>query len=253
MTPETAIRWHRKGFKAIYWTRKSRRKKRGRSAVAPEVRRLIRAMSRANSLWGAPRIHGELLRLGIEISETSVSKYMARDGTPPSQAWRTFLENHIRELVSIDFLTVPTLSFRVLFVSVVLSHNRRRVVHFNVTDSPTAKWTSLQIVQAFPWDTTPRYLLRDRDCTYGQEFVGRVRSMGIEEVKIAPRSGESQQHFPEEAPDSFCGELHLLNWMVISMGLLLGSLTIAGLSALGAAETLFFPHLAVSLILSARG
>ncbi len=187
VTPETVIRWHRKGFKA-YWTRKSRGKKRGRPAVAPEVRRLIRAMSRANPLWGAPRIHGELLKLGIEISETSVSKYMARGGKPPAQAWRTFLENHIGELVSIDFLTVPTLSFRVLFVFVVLAHNRRRVVHFNVTDSPTAKWTSLQIVQAFPWDTAPRYLLRDRDCTYGKDFVSRVRSMGIEKVKIAPRS-----------------------------------------------------------------
>ena len=187
VTPETVIRWHRKGFKA-YWTRKSRGKNRGRPAVAPEVRRLIRMMSQANPLWGAPRIHGELLKLGIEISETSVSKYMARGGKPPSQAWRTFLENHLRELVSIGFLTEPTLSFRVLFVFVVLAHNRRRVVHFNVTDSPTAKWTSLQILQAFPWDTAPRYLLRDRDCTYGQEFVHRVRSLGIEEVKIAPRS-----------------------------------------------------------------
>ncbi len=145
-------------------------------------------MSRANPLWGAPRIHGELLKLGIEISQASVSKYMVRGGKPPSQAWRTLLENHISELVSIDFLTVPTLSFRVLFVFVVLANERRRVVHFNVTDSPTAEWTSLQILQAFPWDNAPRYLLRDRDCTYGQEFVHRVRAMGIQEVKIAPRS-----------------------------------------------------------------
>ena len=135
-----------------------------------EIRRLIRTMSRANPLWGAPRIHGELLKLGIEISQASVSKYKVRGRKPPSQAWRTFLENHISELVSIDFLTVPTLSFRVLFVFVVLAHNRRRVVHFNVTDSPTSHWTSFQILQAFPWDTAPRYLLRDRDCTYGQEF-----------------------------------------------------------------------------------
>jgi len=156
--------------------------------VAPEVRRLIRTMSQANPLWGAPRIHGELLKLGIEISQASISKYMIRGGKPPSQAWRTFLENHVGELVSIDFLTVPTLSFRVLFVFVVLAHERRRVVHFNVTGSPTAEWTSLQILQAFPWDSAPRYLLRDRDCTYGQAFVRRVQAMGIKEVKIAPRS-----------------------------------------------------------------
>ena len=156
--------------------------------MAPEVRKLIRTMSQANPLWGAPRIHGELRKLGIKISQASVSKYMVRGGKPPSQAWKTFLENHIGELVSIDFLTVPTLSFRVLFVFVVLAHERRRVVHFNVTDSPTAKWASLQILQAFPWDSAPRYLLRDRDCTYGQGFVRRVRSMGIKEVKIAPRS-----------------------------------------------------------------
>ena len=145
-------------------------------------------MSQANPLWGAPRIHGELLKLGIEISQASISKYMIRGGKPPSQAWRTFLENHVGELVSIDFLTVPTLSFRVLCVFVVLAHERRRVVHFNVTDSPTAEWTSLQILQAFPWDSAPRYLLRDRDCTYGQAFVRRVQAMGIKEVKIAPRS-----------------------------------------------------------------
>jgi len=185
--PETVIRWHRQGFKR-YWTWKSRRKKRGRPPVAPEVRNLIRAMSQANPLWGAPRIHGELLKLGIEISQVSISKYMVRGRKPPSQEWRTFLENHIGELVSIDFLTVPTLSFRVLFVFVVLAHERRRVVHFNVTDSPTAKWTALQILQAFPWDCAPRYLLCDRDGVYGHEFISTVRSMRIREVKIAPRS-----------------------------------------------------------------
>ena len=185
--PETVIGWHRKGFKQ-YWKWKSRRKKRGRPSVPLELRRLIRTMSRANPLWGAPRIHGELLKLGIEISQASISKYMVRGGKPSSQAWRTFLENHVGEVVSIDFLTVPTLSFQVLFVFVVLAHDRRRVVQFNVTDSPTAEWTSLQILQAFPWDSAPRYLLRDRDCTYGQAFVTRVQAMGIKEVKIAPRS-----------------------------------------------------------------
>jgi len=126
--------------------------------------------------------------LGIVISQTTVSKYMDRTGKPSSQTWKTFLDNHLKELVSIDFFTVPTLTFQVLYVFVVLSHQRRRVIHFNVTRSPSAKWTALQIVQAFPWDTAPRYLLRDRDGAYGHEFVRRMDSLGIEEVKIAPRS-----------------------------------------------------------------
>ena len=156
--------------------------------MAPEVRNLIRRMSLANPLWGAPRIHGELLKLGIEVSQASVSKYMVPRKKPPSQAWRTFLTNHLGELVSIDFLIVPTLTFRVLFVFVVLAHDRRRVVHFNVTDSPSALWTSYQIIQASPWDSAPRYVLRDRDCVYGHLFTRTLRSMGIQEVKIAPRS-----------------------------------------------------------------
>ena len=185
--PETVIRWHRKGFR-LYWTWKSRRTGQGRPAVSPEVRELIRTMSRANRLWGAPRLHGELLKLGIEISQAAVSKYMARHRKPPSQSWRTFLDNHVRNLVSVDFFTVTTVTFRVLFVFVVLAHDRRRVVHFNVTDSPSAKWTAQQIVEAFPWDTAPRYLLRDRDGIYGHEFTSRVDHMGIKEVKTAPRS-----------------------------------------------------------------
>ena len=163
-------------------------------------------------MWGAPRIHGELLKLGIEVSQASVSKYIVRREKPPSQAWRTFLTNHIGELVSIDFLTVPTLSFRVLFVFVVLAHDRRRVVHFNVTDSPTAHWTSLQILQAFPWDSAPRYLLRDRDCVYGQLFTGTLRFMSIREVKIAPR-------FPWQNPyvERFIGTLRrdCLNHVIV--------------------------------------
>ena len=185
--PETVIGLHRKGFR-LYWRLKSRGARRGRPAVPGEVQKLIRKMSQANPLWGAPRIHGELLKLGIEISQPAVSKHMVRTGKGPSQSWRTFLDNHLKELVSIDFFTVPTLTFQVLFVFVVLSHERRRVVHFNVTQSPTAKWTALQVIQAFPWDTAPRYLIRDRDGTYGHNFVQRVRSMGIKEVRIAPRS-----------------------------------------------------------------
>ncbi len=184
--PATVVRWHRQGFK-YYWAWKSRHKG-GRPTVAPEVRDLIRRMSRANPLWGAPRIHGELLKLGINISQATVGKYMVRHPKPPSQTWRTFLDNHVGNLVSVDFFTVFTVTFKVLFVFVVLAHDRRRVVHFNVTGSPTAKWAGQQIVEAFPWDTAPRYLLRDRDGTYGLEFFDRVRSMGISEVKTAARS-----------------------------------------------------------------
>jgi len=185
--PETVIRWHRQGFR-LYWARKSRRNGRGRPAVASEIRELIRKMSQANLRWGAPRVHGELLKLGIDISQAAVSKYMIRHRKPPSQGWRTFLDNHVGDLVSIDFFTVPTATFRVLFVFVILAHERRRVIHFNVTDSPSAEWTAQQILEAFPWDTAPRYLLRDRDSIYGHEFTNRVGHMDIKEVKTAPRS-----------------------------------------------------------------
>jgi len=185
--PDTVIRWHRKGFR-LYWTWGSRRKRKGRPGIAPDIRDLIRKISRANPLWGAPRIHGALQKLGIEISQAAVSKYMLRHRDPPSQTWKTFLNNHMDNLVSIDFFTVPTLTFRVLFVFVVLAHDRRRVVHFNVTESPTAKSTAQQIVEAFPWDSAPQYLLGDRDGIYGTGFSKRVQSMGIREVKSAPRS-----------------------------------------------------------------
>ena len=144
-------------------------------------------MSGANPLWGAPRIHGELQKLGVEISQAAVSKYMVRHRRPP-QTWRTFLDNHLRSLVSVDFFTVPTVTFKLLFVFVVLAHHRRRVVHCTVTDAPTAAWTAQQLVEAFPWDTAPRYLLRDRDGLYGVGFSSRVHSLGIREVKTAPRS-----------------------------------------------------------------
>ncbi len=185
--PATVIRWQRSGFK-LFWTWKSHRNGPGRPSVSPEVRALIRQMSRANPLWGAPRIHGELQKLGIEIAQATVSKYVVRPNRPPSQTWRTFLDNHIRSLVSVDFFTVPTVTFKVLFVFVVLAHHRRRVVHCNVTDAPSAAWTAQQIVEAFPWETAPRYLLRDRDAVYGVVFSSRVQALGIREVKAAPRS-----------------------------------------------------------------
>ena len=134
----------------------------GRPAVSCEIRDLIRRMSRENVLWGAPHIHGELLKLGIEISENTVAKYMVRRRKPPSQTWRTFLDNHVKNLVSVDFFTVPTIRFQVLYVFLVLAHDRRRVVHFNVTAHPTAEWTAQQLREAFPFDQVPRYLLRDR-------------------------------------------------------------------------------------------
>jgi putative transposase len=145
-------------------------------------------MAEANVGWGAPRIHGELLKLGIEVSERTVSRLMPKRNTNPSQTWRTFLDNHVRDLVSIDFFTVPTARFRVLFVFIVLSHERRRVVHFNITEHPTAEWAAQQIVEAFPDDLAPRYLIRDRDGIYGKYFQHRVQGMGIQQVRTAPRS-----------------------------------------------------------------
>jgi putative transposase len=131
---------------------------------------------------------GNSKTLGIEISQAAVSKYLVRHRRPPSQTWRTFLDNHLGNLVSVDFFVVPTVLFKVLFVFVVLAHERRRVVHINVTDAPTAQWTAQQLVEAFPWETAPRYLLRDRDAVYGVAFSSRVQTMGIHEVKTAPRS-----------------------------------------------------------------
>jgi putative transposase len=185
--PETVIAWHRQTFR-FYWRWLSRRKSIGRPRVSAEVRTLIKQMTQANPLWGAPRIHGQLLKLGIDISERSVSRLMPKVRNPPSQTWRTFLDNHFRELVSIDFLTVPTATFRVLYVLVVLAHDRRRVVHFNVTEHPTAVWTAQQIIEAFPEETAPRFLLRDRDRIYGEEFRRRMAGMRIEEVMTAPHS-----------------------------------------------------------------
>jgi putative transposase len=185
--PETVLRWHRQGFR-LYWRWKSRGQKHGRPFIDPAIKELIRNMSQANPLWGAPRIHGELLKLDIHISQATVSKYMVRNQGPPSQVWRTFLNNHVLDLASIDFFTVPTATFRVLYVFLVLSHERRSVLHFAVTAHPTAEWTAQQIVEFFPYDRAPRYLMRDRDRIYGREFQQRVARMGIEQVCTAPRS-----------------------------------------------------------------
>src|SRR4051794_37229370 len=185
--PDTVIAWHRKAFRK-FWTWKVRQGRPGRPAVSADIRALIRRTSGENPGWGAPRIHGELLKLGLDIGETSVSKYLVRIRKPPSQTWRTFLENHLQSLVSVDFFTVPTIRFQILYVFLVLAHERRRIVHFAVTAHPTAEWTAQQLREAFPWESAPRYLLRDRDRIFGKEFVDQVKAMGIKQVLSAPRA-----------------------------------------------------------------
>ena len=183
--PETVVLWHRQGFR-YYWRWKSRH--RGRPKADPETRELIRRMCGAHPLWGAPRVHGELLKLGIEVSETTVSKYMTKHRGPPSQNWRTFLQNHAKELIALEFFTVPTATFRVLFVLVILSHDRRRILHFNVTEHPTAAWTARQLLEACGAHDAPRFLVRDRDAIYGETFRRQVTALKFQEVPTAPRS-----------------------------------------------------------------
>ncbi len=185
--PETVVRWHQQGFK-LYWRWKSRSRKPGRPKIDAEIRKLIRRMSLENPFWGTPRIQSELRLLGYEASKATVDKYKIRHRKPPSQTWRTFLDNHVRDIVAVDFFTVPTATFRMLFCFIVLRHHRRMVVHFNATAHPTAEWTAQQVVEAFPKDHAPRFLIRDRDSVYGAFFRRRVKHMGIEEVVIAYRS-----------------------------------------------------------------
>ena len=190
--PETVIRWHRMGFR-LYWRWKSRSRG-GRPKVPLEIRRLIREMSLANRLWGAPRIHGELLKLGIEVAQSTVAKYMARSGRGRSQTWKTFLRNHAAGIGAMDFLIVPTVGFRLLFVLVILRHQRRRLISLSVTTNPTAEWIARQITEAFPWDEAPDYLIRDRDASYGQAVTKRLAAMGIRDHPTAPRSPWQNGH-----------------------------------------------------------
>jgi len=183
--PDTVVRWQRDRFRR-HWARKSRC--RGRPRIEPSVRALIRRMCRANSLWGAPRIHGELSKLGVNVSEATVSKYMIRDKRPPSQTWRSFLENHAKDIIAVDFLTVPTATFRVLFVLVILSHDRRKILHTNTAEHPTAIWTARQLLEAIGTDDLPTYLLHDRDAIFGAVFKCQAASAGLREVITAPRS-----------------------------------------------------------------
>ncbi len=189
VNPDTVIRWHRMGFK-LFWRWKSWVNTRGRPPIKPEVIVLIRRMSQENHTWGVPRIQSELRLLGYDVAESTVAKYMTRRRYgPPSQSWRAFLKNHLRHTAACDFFVVPTATFQLLFCFIVLAHDRRRIVHFNVTRHPTADWTVQQVVEAFPGDAlVPRYLLRDRDSIYGAYFRARVKGMSIREIVTAPRS-----------------------------------------------------------------
>jgi len=209
--PETVISWQQKRFKR-YWWRLSQSKGPGRPRVSSEIRTLISNMAAANPLWGAPRVHGELLKLGYEISERTVSRLMPKNDNKPSQTWTTFLRNHVGQMVSIDFFTVATVRLHVLYVFVILAHDRRRVLHFNVTEHPTAVWAAQQIIEAFPEDGAPRYLLRDRDGIYGHCFTTRIEGMGIEQVRITARS-PWQNCYVERAIGSIRREC--LNHMIV--------------------------------------
>src|SRR5882672_6798211 len=190
--PETVIRWHRTGFR-LHWRWKSRSRG-GRPKIPGEIRRLIREMSLANRLWGAPRIHGELLKLGIEVSQSTVAKYMASSGRRRSQSWKTFLHNHAAGIGAMDFLIVPTVGFKLLFVLVILRHERRRLISLNVTANPTAEWIAHQITDAFPWNEAPDYLIRDRDASYGHAVTKRLAALGIRDHPTAPQSPWQNGH-----------------------------------------------------------
>src|SRR5205809_4029793 len=185
--PATVLAWHRRGFQ-LYWRWKSRFRARGRPPIAWELRSLIRRMARANPTWGRRRIQAELRFLGYEVAGLTVAKYMRRLSPRPSSPWRTFLEAHIGDIVAVDFFVVPTLTFRLLFGFLILRHDRRELVHVNVTDHPTAAWAAQQLVESFPEETAPKYLLRDRDAIYGDVFARRAKGLGMSEILIAPRA-----------------------------------------------------------------
>jgi putative transposase len=185
--PRTVITWQRQRFRD-HWRQLSQPGTPGRPRIGKEVRDLIRTMWQTNPTWGALRIVGELRKLGIKVAKSTVETYRVRPQKPPSPTWKTFLKNHVQDLVALDFFVVPTVTHKALYVLLILAHERRRVVHFNITENPTAPWTAQQVTEAFPWDEAPRYLLRDRDRVYGASFRQRVRHMRIEEVIIAPRS-----------------------------------------------------------------
>jgi transposase InsO family protein len=184
--PETPVRWHRAGF-CRYWRWKSNSRG-GRPRIETELRALIRQMSTENQLWGAPRIHGELLKLGFSVAQSTVAKYMVKRRGPPSQGWRTFLRNHAPDIAAMDLFVVPTIGFRLLYGFVIVRLHRRDIVWINVTTNPTAEWIARPITEVFPWDGAPRYMIRDRDRIYGTVVTRRLRAMGIRDKPIAPAS-----------------------------------------------------------------
>lgn len=184
--PETLVRWHRMGFRML-WRWKSRRRI-GRPEINAEIRGLIREMSLANSLWGAPRIQGELKMLGVDVARSTIAKYMIKRRGPSSQGWKTFLCNHADGIASVDFLIVPTIGFKLLYAFVILGHGRRKLLHIGVTDHPTAEWTARQIIEAFPWAEAPDHLIRDNDAIYGVAFKKQLSVMGIRDGPTALRS-----------------------------------------------------------------
>lgn len=179
--PDTVIKWHRQSFK-LYWRWKSKSKNLGRPKIDPEIRELIRQMSRDNTTWGVPRIRDELALLGIHVAKSTIRKYRIRVYHPGPQTWKTFIDNHINDIAAIDFFTVPTVTFRILYCFVVLRLDRRLVVHFNITTNPTAQRTAQQLTEAFPFNEAPRYLIRDRDGIYGHVVHNRIVNLGIKEL-----------------------------------------------------------------------
>ena len=214
--PETLVRWHRAGFRC-YWRWKSHSRG-GRPQIETDLRALIRQMSMENPLWGAPRIHGELLKLGFDVAQSTVAKYMVKHWGPPSQGWRTFLRNHAPDIAAMDLFVVPTIGFDLLYAFVIVRLDRRNLVWINVTANPTAEWIARQLTEAFPWNEAPHYLIRDRDCAYGVVVTCRLRAMGIRDRPTAPAS-PWQNGFAErligsirrECLDHFVvlGEMHL--------------------------------------------
>jgi transposase InsO family protein len=214
--PETLVRWHRAGFRR-YWRWKSNARG-GRPRIESELRTLIRQMSSENQLWGAPRIHGELLKLGFSVAQSTVAKYMVKRLGPPSQGWKTFLRNHAPDIAAMDLFVVPTIGFKLLYGFVIVRLDRRDLVWINVTTNPTAEWVARQITEAFPWDGAPGYMIRDHDRIYGAVVTRRLRAMGIRDKPIVPAS-PWQNGFAERLIGSIrrecldhaiiCGQAHL--------------------------------------------
>lgn len=184
--PDTVLRWHRYGFRAL-WRWKSPNLG-GRLAIDKELRHLIKALARENPLWGAPRIHGELLKLGFDVSQSTISKYLSRVYRPSGQSWKTFMRSHKDAIAAVDLFVVPTVGFKLLYGIAILHLNRRELVWTNATYHPTAEWIANQVSQAFPWETAPQYLVRDRDASYGKVFKRRLSVMGIRDRPTAYRS-----------------------------------------------------------------